>query len=137
MTASGKQGVAPLGCCYGLTRSISLTLDIGPTLDISLTLDIGLTLEIPRAWLQGDEENEFGFAQLMENGIIELIDAAEEDTTLIAMTVTDLAAQREEQSYHYTHCEIHPAMILGTPSLSLCACVMHACCLFAAKSILP
>ncbi len=44
------------------------------------------------------------------------IDAEEEETTMIAMTIADLRNAREGGSATgatYTHCEIHPAMILG------------------------
>ena len=44
------------------------------------------------------------------------IDAEEEETTMIAMTIADLRNAREAGAATgttYTHCEIHPAMILG------------------------
>lgn len=57
---------------------------------------------------------------LMDEGKIELLDVEEEETSLVAMTVADLEKARqhgesgESAIYNYTHCEIHPAMILGT-----------------------
>lgn len=50
---------------------------------------------------------------LMGEGIVEFIDVAEEDTCMIAMGADDVAAAREDRTHDYTHCEIHPAMILG------------------------
>ncbi|XP_030377156.1 DNA-directed RNA polymerase II subunit RPB2-like [Scaptodrosophila lebanonensis] len=48
---------------------------------------------------------------LLANGIIEFIDTQEEDTCMIAMCPSDLAYP--EMCNSYTHCEIHPSMILG------------------------
>lgn len=46
-------------------------------------------------------------------GVVEYIDTLEEETIMCAMTPDDL--QEKELTYcsTYTHCEIHPAMILG------------------------
>jgi DNA-directed RNA polymerase II subunit RPB2 len=41
---------------------------------------------------------------------LEYIDASEQATSMIAMNVSDLA---EAASARYTHCEIHPSIILG------------------------
>lgn len=50
----------------------------------------------------------------MASGVVEYIDTLEEETVMIAMSPDDL---RQERAYAYcttyTHCEIHPAMILG------------------------
>ncbi|TKY89496.1 hypothetical protein EX895_002027 [Sporisorium graminicola] len=80
---------------------------------------------------------EFGWTQLVQEGVIEYLDAEEEESALICMSTTDLEQSREYQarngqvnlhsadpsarlkSPHYiapatwTHCEIHPAMVLG------------------------
>ncbi|ANB15047.1 DNA-directed RNA polymerase II core subunit RPB2 [Sugiyamaella lignohabitans] len=80
----------------------------------------------------------FGWNSLVSNGIVEYIDGEEEETVMIAMTPEDLEvsrqmqagievaaddedpdpARRVKQSYNpnahtWTHCEIHPSMILG------------------------
>ncbi|PWA55788.1 RNA polymerase II second largest subunit [Artemisia annua] len=51
------------------------------------------------------------------NGFIEYIDSEEEDTTMISLTINDLVSARlnPDKSYSdtYTHCEIHPSLILG------------------------
>jgi DNA-directed RNA polymerase II subunit RPB2 len=47
----------------------------------------------------------------MIQGIVEYIDCNEEETTMIAMFPHKL--EKTEYSSSYTHCEIHPAMILG------------------------
>lgn len=73
--------------------------------------------------LQQREVTNFGWTELVESGVIEYVDVEEEETTLICMTPEELAM--EAASSHnddsgnagvmmrYTHCEIHPSMILG------------------------
>mmetsp|Transcript_28574 Transcript_28574/g.54586 ORF Transcript_28574/g.54586 Transcript_28574/m.54586 type:complete len:1176 (+) Transcript_28574:118-3645(+) len=69
--------------------------------------------------LQDREATSYGWHDLVAAGLIEYVDTEEEETTMIAMTMTDLdTARRSLQSggaYYttYTHCEIHPSMILG------------------------
>lgn len=65
--------------------------------------------------LQGvDDENKLNWSDLFLNGMIEFIDAEEEETIMIAFKPKDLDLSPEElYSTTYTHCEIHPSMILG------------------------
>ena len=84
-----------------------------------------------------DDGEEFKREQLVKTGIIELLDAEEEETVTISMTPEDLENSRlqsaginphENNDAHFdpavrlkaginahtwTHCEIHPSMILG------------------------
>ncbi|CDK29229.1 unnamed protein product [Kuraishia capsulata CBS 1993] len=83
-----------------------------------------------------EEEDEgpktFGWTSLVNHGVVEYVDAEEEETILIAMSPEDLApvttdvVQQAEldpakriksavnlASHSFTHCEIHPSMILG------------------------
>ena len=55
---------------------------------------------------------------LVAGGVVEYIDCLEEETVMIAMTPDDLNPDGGP-SYcsTYTHCEIHPAMILGKPTV--------------------
>ena len=46
-------------------------------------------------------------------GVVEYIDCLEEETVMIAMTPDDLNPEGSGYCSTYTHCEIHPAMILG------------------------
>jgi len=50
------------------------------------------------------------WTDLLVIGVIELVDAEEEETTMMAMHPMDLY---DPYSSSYTHCEIHPSMILG------------------------
>ena len=64
---------------------------------------------------------------LVAGGVVEYIDTLEEEAVMIAMVPDDL--QEGEGCYcsTYTHCEIHPAMLLGRQcqchSYSICICV--------------
>ncbi|XP_042502979.1 DNA-directed RNA polymerase II subunit RPB2-like isoform X2 [Macadamia integrifolia] len=64
-----------------------------------------------------ESSDEGGWHDLVEKGFIEYIDTEEEETTMISMTVNDLITARlhpeEAYSKTYTHCEIHPSLILG------------------------
>ncbi|KAG8286738.1 DNA-directed RNA polymerase II subunit RPB2 [Homalodisca vitripennis] len=64
--------------------------------------------------LKERDYNNYGWQVLVSSGVVEYIDTLEEETTMIAMTPQDLQ-QEKEYAYctSYTHCEIHPAMILG------------------------
>ena len=78
----------------------------------------------------------FGWDGLIKNGIVEYMDAEEEETAMIVMTPEDLEISRQIQAgytlkeestdlnkrykapmnptaHTWTHCEIHPSMILG------------------------
>lgn len=50
---------------------------------------------------------------LVANGVVEYIDTLEEETAMIAMTPDDLTNTDMAYCSTYTHCEIHPSMILG------------------------
>jgi DNA-directed RNA polymerase II subunit RPB2 len=62
---------------------------------------------------EGDD-TDYGWTGLLQEGLVEYIDAEEEETTMIAMKPKDLTVPiNQRTSTTYTHCEIHPAMILG------------------------
>jgi DNA-directed RNA polymerase beta subunit len=84
-----------------------------------------------------DERGYYGFQGLINDGVVEYLDAEEEETVMIVMTPQDLEDARKAKagfevglpmedsinarvqtkpkatSMVYTHCEIHPSMILG------------------------
>lgn len=47
------------------------------------------------------------------NTVIEYIDAAEQNYSMIAMKPSDLTKSKGNYIYKYTHCEIHPSTIFG------------------------
>ena len=51
------------------------------------------------------------FDDTLQAGLIEFVDVEEEETSMIAMNIQDL--YNVDYSNTYTHCEIHPSMILG------------------------
>ena len=55
----------------------------------------------------------FSWQDLVAGGVVEYIDTLEEETVMIAMTPDDLQEKGVGYCSTYTHCEIHPAMILG------------------------
>ncbi|KAK7204251.1 hypothetical protein BZA70DRAFT_280340 [Myxozyma melibiosi] len=79
------------------------------------------------------EEDRYGWNSLVNEGVVEYIDADEEETVMIAMTPEDLELSRQMTdgapasenldpshrvksaagAHTWTHCEIHPSMILG------------------------
>eukprot|EP01119_Soliformovum_irregulare_P012511 TRINITY_DN3252_c0_g1_i1.p1 TRINITY_DN3252_c0_g1~~TRINITY_DN3252_c0_g1_i1.p1 ORF type:complete len:1194 (-),score=338.40 TRINITY_DN3252_c0_g1_i1:116-3223(-) len=65
--------------------------------------------------LHTKEVSQFGWSDLIANGLVEYIDTEEEETVMIAMTLSDLVESRKPDAYAHTHthCEIHPSMILG------------------------
>ena len=57
------------------------------------------------------KRGEWNFTSLLEAGCVEIIDVEEEETCLISMYLHTVDEVQEFNTY--THCEIHPAMILG------------------------
>mmetsp|Transcript_4840 Transcript_4840/g.14588 ORF Transcript_4840/g.14588 Transcript_4840/m.14588 type:complete len:1214 (-) Transcript_4840:135-3776(-) len=53
----------------------------------------------------------WNFSNLVSSGLVEYVDIEEEETVMIAMRMKDL--QNPKTAARYTHCEIHPSMILG------------------------
>ena len=55
--------------------------------------------------------------RVVEEGLCEYIDVEEEETIMIAMEFKDLKQASDvvnsAEQYRYTHCEMHPAVILG------------------------
>ncbi len=52
------------------------------------------------------------FEDTLREGLVEFLDVEEEETSMIAMSLTDLVGENAIK-YAYSHCEIHPSMILG------------------------
>ena len=71
-----------------------------------------LRLKITKKNIRDLENKEINFDDLVNNGIIEYLDVEEEESSMIAMKISDLTSHKDYCST-YTHCEIHPAMILG------------------------
>jgi DNA-directed RNA polymerase II subunit RPB2 len=63
--------------------------------------------------LKEREYNNYGWQDLLASGVVEYIDTLEEETRMVAMTPEDLHERGNVYCSTYTHCEIHPSMILG------------------------
>ncbi|KAI1802142.1 DNA-dependent RNA polymerase II beta subunit [Daldinia bambusicola] len=109
----------------GTTKgSLALTKEMIQRLEASVDLD-------------QESEEYFGWQGLVNEGVIEYLDAEEEETAMICMTPEDLETYRMSKlgydvsqdngdeinkrlktklnptTHMYTHCEIHPSMLLG------------------------
>ncbi|KAG6912876.1 DNA-dependent RNA polymerase II [Tephrocybe rancida] len=82
-----------------------------------------------------DDQKAYKWESLVKGGVVELLDAEEEETVMISMTLEDLETSRLQlsgvnpaanddfdpaarlkagiNSHTWTHCEIHPSMLLG------------------------
>ena len=66
-------------------------------------------LRITREDIEGVNNGNFTWKSLLDRLCIDYIDADESESVRIAMYPSEL----EKEGHAYTHCEIHPAMILG------------------------
>lgn len=84
-----------------------------------------------RLLVESTDEDEFKWHSLLESGLVEYLDTEEEETALICMTPEELDSSRKKtvetknktgrtkqrrqvgDLRRWSHCEIHPAMILG------------------------
>ncbi|KAI0989118.1 hypothetical protein GJ496_000338 [Pomphorhynchus laevis] len=63
---------------------------------------------------QGREQIlQYGWQDLIAMGVAEYVDTLEEEACMIAMTPDDFQNKDNTYCSTYTHCEIHPSMILG------------------------
>jgi len=69
-------------------------------------------LQVTPEELEGTGMNKLTWGGLLMEGLVEYVDTEEEETTMIAMEPADLNME-DSYSSTYTHCEIHPSMILG------------------------
>ncbi len=61
-----------------------------------------------------NDEISYGWSNLVFEGLVEFVDTEEEETTLVAMFPSELTKPLElRMAKTFTHCEIHPSMILG------------------------
>eukprot|EP01098_Paradermamoeba_levis_P003525 TRINITY_DN1590_c0_g1_i1.p1 TRINITY_DN1590_c0_g1~~TRINITY_DN1590_c0_g1_i1.p1 ORF type:complete len:651 (-),score=213.80 TRINITY_DN1590_c0_g1_i1:5-1957(-) len=72
-------------------------------------------MDLQRKSTGQDQYTNFGWVELTTSGLVEFIDVEEEETVMIAMTPEDLQKNQGDDAYSFTysHCEIHPSMILG------------------------
>jgi DNA-directed RNA polymerase beta subunit len=90
---------------YENTHEVQVNCDAGRVRRPVIVVENGKS-RLSNEHLQMIEDNEWGFTELIRNGIVEFLDAEEEENTLIAM-------YPEEIGPNTTHVEIVPSTILG------------------------
>ncbi|KAK4347150.1 hypothetical protein RND71_033489 [Anisodus tanguticus] len=101
-----------------LRRRVDVNTEVGVVRDILLK-ELRIYTDYGRCsrplFIESPEEG--GWHDLVAEGYIEYIDTEEEETTMISMTINDLVQARlnpgDAYSDTYTHCDIHPSLILG------------------------
>jgi DNA-directed RNA polymerase II subunit RPB2 len=111
-----------------LRRRGELELDVGivlhayPRRELEIDTEYGrllrplLVVENQRVRLRKSDIEAAGrqarpWSWLLTSGAVELVGVEEEEVLLIAMGYADV--REDNRTYRYTHCEIHPSMILG------------------------
>lgn len=60
------------------------------------------------------KNKDYKFSNLLKEGLVEFIDAEEEEICLISLSLDNIFKKRKKSlNIEYTHCEIHPSMMLG------------------------
>lgn len=91
---------------------IHIQSDAGRTYRPLLVLDNidgQVKLRLTERHLELLREKKIGWDYLVSNGIVEYLDVMEHEQILICLDVNEL----KDTKINYTHCEIHPAMIMG------------------------
>ncbi|KAL0407370.1 UNVERIFIED_CONTAM: DNA-directed RNA polymerase II subunit RPB2 [Sesamum latifolium] len=119
--ATGNWGQAnAAGTRAGVSQACGLVKNLALMVYITVGSAAYPILEFLEEWgTENFEESpdDGGWHDLVSKGFIEYIDTEEEETTMISMTINDLVSARlnpsEAYSDTYTHCEVHPSLILG------------------------
>lgn len=96
-------------------REIRISTDSGRLCRPLLIVDEHQRLKLKKSHIDNLKDREggnFTWSDLAASSVVELIDAMEEETSMVAMTPDDIKGSGGYCDT-YTHCEIHPAMILG------------------------
>ena len=107
---------------YAIAKEISIVRDIYGK-EIRFLTDSGRVqrplfivdnnrLKIKKDHIPGLISGKTSFENLLQEGLCEFVDVEEEETAMIAMVLEDLRGEKILK-HNYTHCEIHPSMILG------------------------
>ena len=113
-------------------RELSLATDAGRICRPLFIVNPEQTLALDKDHVNQIYENVADWDMLLREGVVEYLDTEEEETVMICMTPDDLAESRiavqnqqarsggtsrikasQVYSKNWTHCEIHPSMILG------------------------
>lgn len=102
---------------YG-SRSVRICTDAGRCMRAVFTAENGKLKITKERILKMEENTRDGFLQLQREGLVVYLDVEETEKSLIAMFPSDMMQthgdnKRRKLNNMYTHCEIHPATILG------------------------
>ena len=93
-------------------REIKIYTDAGRCLRAMFIVEDN-ELKLQKQHVEKILKREWNFEQFFRHGLVELLDVEEEESCMIAMFIKDIDDNRINRKYQYTHCEIHPSMILG------------------------
>jgi len=91
-------------------REVRLYTDPGRLVRPLLIVEDG-RLQLRKEHVQRMMARQLRFDTLVTEGVVEYLDTLEEECSLVAMMVRDV--EDNHATHQYTHCEIHPAMVLG------------------------
>lgn len=105
-----------------VSKEVKIFTDAGRAMRPLLVVHDGNRLALKRSHVEKirdgsyinecSSENTSAWNWLVESGVVEYIDCEEEEMCMVSMFVQDLHSNSNYCST-YTHCEIHPCMILG------------------------
>ncbi len=88
-----------------ILEQITISTEVGRVLRQLIVVENGMS-KLRDEHIIELEENKIGWKDLVEQGIIEAIDAAEEDNALVAL-------KQEAVTSEHTHLEVHPTSLFG------------------------
>lgn len=109
MAVGGTFMIQEIGVCRDIQeRELFISTDYGRLMRPLLIVGQNGLLNLKRNDIIANEDTTW--SELLRKKFIEFIDVMEEETCYIAMLVKDVG---KSHLLRYTHCEIHPAMVLG------------------------
>jgi len=97
-----------------ITRPLLVLKDLKNISDDMRSIDKENTELILERFIGVRLKKNISFTDLLKEGILELIDAEEEETCLIAMNLDQVFYQfSNDTEIKFSHCELHPSSILG------------------------
>ncbi len=99
-------------------NEVHVNCDLGRVVRPLLVVEDG-EVKLTEEHLEKLREGEISWKDLEEEGVIEFLDAEEEENALIAQSLEEFYSMPKEERKKYTHVELDPAAIFGT----CCSCI--------------